>query len=258
MSPGWHHRGMAASEAQYDSPWPGFGQRAAAGRHGRRITGLDVGDAAGDHQARSRAQVNRGLRKCLSSHRFPVPQGSVPELLDLSRHVTLHRGRLVGERAGKNAQPAWVDALQPSQAHVTYIRTRETLFRFGERLEVLDIGLLQVREKRHVVRAIDEPYRQHDIVLEEAFGLDDDADQLPVVEQDILDASQPATGRAQHHVFVMVDLDLVRRLVGDLLRVRGQPETAAEEVDLFETSLPGTERAESVAQVWRLPADIVD
>src|SRR5260370_42080007 len=67
-----------------------------------------------------------------------------------------------------------------------------SLLRFDERLEVLDVGLLEIGEKRQVVRARDEPYRQHDIVLEEAFGLDDDADQLAVVEQDIVDAAKPA------------------------------------------------------------------
>src|SRR5258708_3434175 len=133
-----------------------------------------------------------------------------------------------------------------------------SLLRFDERLGGLDVGLLEGGEKGHVCRAGDEPYRQSAILLEEAIRLDDEADQLAVVEQDIVDAAQPLTGRAQHHVFVMVDLDLVRRLVGDLLRVGRQPEAAADEVDLFEAGLSRTERAESVAQVWGLAAGIIE
>ena len=63
-------------------------------------------------------------------------------------------------------------------------------------------------EQGHVVRAIDEPDRQNQVALEEALRPNHDTDQLAVVQQHVLHPAQPATGRAEHHVFAALDLDL--------------------------------------------------
>src|SRR5882762_8713358 len=93
------------------------------------------------------------------------------------------------------------------------------LFGVDERLQLLDVRFIETSKQRHVVRAIDEAHRQHDIALEETFGSYHDSDQFALVVQEVADPAQPVARLAKHHVLAAVNLNLSLLLGSGLLDV---------------------------------------
>src|SRR5665213_2418519 len=128
-------------------------------------------------------------------------------------------------------------------------------FAIDERLQVLDVGFVQVGERCKVVRAIDEPDRQHHVTLEETVGPHHDAYQLTPVDQHVLNATQLATGRTEHHVLAPVDFNLAIPLSRHLLDA-GHSYTAGQDLQVIERRGLQIRWLEAIGEVWGLAPNV--
>src|SRR6266852_7566225 len=127
-----------------------------------------------------------------------------------------------------------------------------------ERLQLLAVRFVEVREKGQVVRTVDEPYRQHHVPLEETIGPYHNTDQRATVKQDIMDPAEPVTAVAEHDVLPAVNLDLAFPRVGNFVKC-GQCDTTdstGQDRLLFERCLPHGRRPGPIAEVERLTTDV--
>ena len=97
---------VADAEAEQESAGVGLGQRLLAAEHGHRVTGVDVGDARRQTQARGGRQVVGGGDEGVPAHGLGDPQGRVAERLQLPAGVLDHGGGMAVERAAPDADGA--------------------------------------------------------------------------------------------------------------------------------------------------------
>ena len=109
--------GVADADAEDESTGPRFGEGPPAVGHRRRVSGPDVGYAAGDDQTLGGRKVDGALRERLSPERLPVPDRAVAEPLHLTCELALDCGGLATERTGKHADATGIDAVESGQAH---------------------------------------------------------------------------------------------------------------------------------------------
>ncbi len=84
---------VADAHPEHEPVWMRLGDRVGTRDHRHRIAHPDIGDPAGDHDPpRRREQQGPVTERLLAVVRLAVPEGAVPELLDLGRDVTLDGG----------------------------------------------------------------------------------------------------------------------------------------------------------------------
>src|SRR5580704_885385 len=124
-----------------------------------------------------------------------------------------------------------------------------------ERWQVLDVLRGHPDEQRRVIAALQEADLDEHVVLQDALRMDDHADQLALVEEDVPDLAEPLSVVAEHDVLVCTDLDLAGNLAG-LLDLRAQPRGAEQDADGLLRRLGGADRGEVIAEIGWEPAHL--
>jgi hypothetical protein len=87
----------------------------------------------------------------------------------------------------------------------------------GDLGQVPNVLRRHLQEQSEVVATIEVADLDEHVMAEESGRANDDADQLAIVEEHILDGPQLLTAMADHHVLAMPDLDIAIRFGSDLV-----------------------------------------